>query len=94
VLYGGFAFIISLVREVIKDMEDIQGDAKYNCRTMPIVWGLPASKMFAAVWMIVLICSMVILQVYAMQLSWWWSVLYSILFIITPLLIILRRSCY
>jgi 4-hydroxybenzoate polyprenyltransferase len=91
VLYGGFAFIISLVREVIKDMEDIQGDAKYNCRTMPIVWGLPASKMFVAVWMIVLICSMVILQVYALQLSWWWSALYSIIFIITPLVTILRR---
>jgi 4-hydroxybenzoate polyprenyltransferase len=91
VLYGGFAFIISLVREVIKDMEDIQGDAKYNCRTMPIVWGLPASKMFVAVWMIVLICSMVILQVYALQLNWWWSVLYSIVFIITPLVIILCR---
>jgi 4-hydroxybenzoate polyprenyltransferase len=91
VLYGGFAFIISLVREVIKDMEDIQGDAKYNCRTVPIVWGLPASKMFVAVWMIVLICSMVILQVYALQLSWWWSALYSIIFIITPLVTILRR---
>ncbi|HLO81966.1 MAG TPA: geranylgeranylglycerol-phosphate geranylgeranyltransferase [Chitinophagaceae bacterium] len=91
VLYGGFAFIISLVREVIKDMEDMQGDAKYDCRTMPIVWGLPSSKMFVAVWMIVLICSMVILQVYAMQLRWWWSVGYSILFIITPLVIILRR---
>jgi 4-hydroxybenzoate polyprenyltransferase len=91
VLYGGFAFIISLVREVIKDMEDMQGDAKYNCRTMPIVWGLPSSKMFVAVWMIVLICSMVILQVYGMQLSWWWSVIYSIIFIITPLVIILKR---
>jgi 4-hydroxybenzoate polyprenyltransferase len=91
VLYGGFAFIISLVREVIKDMEDIQGDAKYNCRTMPIVWGLPASKMFVAVWLIVLLCSLIILQVYALQLRWWWSVLYSIIFIITPLVVILKK---
>jgi 4-hydroxybenzoate polyprenyltransferase len=91
VLYGGFAFIISLVREVIKDMEDIRGDAKYNCRTMPIVWGMPASKMFVAVWLIVLLCSLVILQVYALQLSWWWSVLYSIIFIITPVVAILRK---
>src|SRR6218665_1793852 len=35
-LYGGFAFIISLIREVIKDLEDMYGDAQYNCRTMPI----------------------------------------------------------
>ncbi|GAC1429421.1 MAG: hypothetical protein NVSMB7_06050 [Chitinophagaceae bacterium] len=27
VLYGGFAFVISLVREAINDMEDIKGDA-------------------------------------------------------------------
>lgn len=31
-LYAGFAFIISLIREAIKDMEDMPGDAKYGCR--------------------------------------------------------------
>ncbi len=91
VLYGGYAFIISLVREVIKDMEDIEGDAKYACKTMPIEWGIPSSKLFVSVWMIVLICSMVILQIYALQLQWWWSVLYSVIFIIFPLVIILKR---
>ncbi len=29
-LYGGFAFVISLIREVVKDMEDIAGDEKYR----------------------------------------------------------------
>ena len=41
VLYGSFAFIISMIREVVKDIEDMEGDAKYNCKTMPIVWGVP-----------------------------------------------------
>lgn len=45
-LYTGFAFIISLIREVIKDMEDMLGDAKYGCRTMPIIWGIPVTKSF------------------------------------------------
>ena len=36
-LYAGFAFIISLIREVVKDIEDMEGDAKYNCKTMPVV---------------------------------------------------------
>ncbi|HSC39845.1 MAG TPA: geranylgeranylglycerol-phosphate geranylgeranyltransferase, partial [Chitinophagaceae bacterium] len=53
-LYGGFAFVISLIREVVKDMEDIAGDEKYGCRTMPIVWGIPSSKVFTAVWLVVL----------------------------------------
>jgi 4-hydroxybenzoate polyprenyltransferase len=91
VLYGGYAFIISLVREVVKDMEDMEGDARYGCRTMPIVWGLPSSKLFVSVWMIVLICSMVILQVYALQLHWWWSALYSVVFIIIPMAMIQKR---
>ena len=91
VLYGGFAFIISLVREVVKDIEDLEGDARYGCRTMPVVWGVPVAKMFATVWLIVLIASLVILQVYALQLAWWWSVLYSLILIIIPCGIILKR---
>ena len=91
ILYTGFAFIISLIREVIKDMEDIEGDRKYGCRTMPIVWGLNASKVFVAVWMIVLIATLIILQIYVLQYGWWFSILYCILFIIIPLLWVFKK---
>jgi 4-hydroxybenzoate polyprenyltransferase len=91
ILYAGFAFIITLVREVIKDIEDMEGDAKYNCKTMPIVWGVNVSKMFVAVWLVVLIVSILILQVYVLQYGWWWSVLYSVLFIVGPLVWILAK---
>ena len=59
-LYAGFAFISSLIREAIKDMEDMDGDAKYGCRTMPIVWGVNTSKAYVAVWLVVLIAILVI----------------------------------
>lgn len=91
VLYSGFAFIISLIREVIKDMEDMEGDAKYGCKTMPIVWGIPASKVFVAVWLIVLVGAIIILQFYALHLQWWGSVIYSVITIILPLLWILHK---
>lgn len=90
-LYAGFAFIISLVREVIKDMEDIQGDAKYGCRTMPILWGIPVSKVFAAVWLIVLVGSVAVLQFYVLQLGWWLSAAYCILLILIPIFWILQK---
>lgn len=90
-LYGGFAFIISLIREVVKDLEDMEGDAKYGCKTMPIVWGVPVSKMFAGVWLMALIGSLLVIQFYAMYLGWWWSILYSMLLIIFPLLWITLR---
>lgn len=54
-IYAGFAFVVSLVREVVKDLEDIIGDKKYGCTTMPIVWGINASKIYAAIWLVVLI---------------------------------------
>ena len=38
-LYTAFAFLITYIREIVKDMEDIEGDRKYGCHTMPIVWG-------------------------------------------------------
>ncbi len=91
VLYGGFAFIISIIREVIKDLEDIKGDEKYGCRTMPIVWGVPASKIFIGTWLVVLIAALCIVQFYALQLHWWFSALYCVIFIIAPLIYILRK---
>jgi 4-hydroxybenzoate polyprenyltransferase len=91
VLYSGFAFIISLVREVVKDIEDMEGDAAYNCRTMPIVWGINVSKIFAATWLIVLIASLIIIQFYVLQYRWWWAVLYCMLLIVLPLLFVLRN---
>lgn len=91
VLYASFAFIISLIREVIKDMEDVEGDRKYGCRTMPILWGLNASKVFVAVWIIVLIATIVIVQFYVLPFGWWHSALYCILFVVAPLVWIFRK---
>lgn len=90
-LYAGFAFIISLVREAIKDLEDMPGDAKYGCRTMPIVWGSNAAKVYIAVWLVVLIAVLCILQVYVLQFNWWLAVAYSVPAIIFPLTLILLQ---
>ncbi len=91
ILYAGFAFIISLVREAVKDMEDMVGDAKYNCRTMPIAWGIRASKVYVGVWLVVLIGALLVVQIYALMLGWWLSSIYSVFFIIVPLIIIVRK---
>jgi 4-hydroxybenzoate polyprenyltransferase len=90
-LYAGFAFIISLIREVVKDMEDIRGDEIHGCHTMPIVWGINVSKMFAATWLFILTASLLILLVYVMQFGWWMSAIYSLVFTIAPLVYIIRK---
>lgn len=90
-LYTGFSFIISLIREVIKDMEDVEGDRKYSCKTMPIAWGLRTTKVFTAVWMIVLIGVLAVVQLYTIELGWWAFLSYCILFIMLPLGIALKK---
>lgn len=84
-LYAGFAFIISLIREAVKDIEDKAGDERYGCHTMPIVWGVNATKVYIAVWLIILIAILVVIQVYILQFQWWWAVAYCIILIIVPL---------
>ncbi len=42
--YSFFAFGISLIREIIKDAEDLRGDSKFDCRTLPIVLGIRKTK--------------------------------------------------
>ncbi len=84
-LYAGFAFMLSLIREAIKDVEDMEGDRKYGCKTLPIVAGLTATKIYTTVWIVVLVAALFILQLYVLQFGWWWAVVYSILFVIIPL---------
>jgi 4-hydroxybenzoate polyprenyltransferase len=91
ILYAGFAFVITLIREVIKDMEDMEGDRKYGCKTMPIVWGLNVSKTFVAVWMVVLIAALVLLQLYVIQMGWWWSIAYCLCLVVAPLIVAFKQ---
>ena len=41
-----FAFLINLIREMIKDMEDIKGDKLAGVNTFPIKYGSKACKIF------------------------------------------------
>jgi 4-hydroxybenzoate polyprenyltransferase len=85
ILYASFAFIISLIREAIKDMEDLRGDARYGCRTLPVVAGINAAKTYVLVWVVVLMGVLALVQFYAAQLGWWLTVLYAFFFINIPL---------
>lgn len=46
IAYALFAFSFTLIREIIKDMEDVKGDLTFGCRTFPVVYGLRKTKNF------------------------------------------------
>lgn len=43
-VYASFAFFMTLIREIIKDMEDLKGDNSFGCKTLPIVLGIRKTK--------------------------------------------------
>ena len=43
-----FAFLLTMVREIVKVMEDVRGDKEINARTIPIIWGMQTAKGMAA----------------------------------------------
>ncbi|MBP6611123.1 MAG: geranylgeranylglycerol-phosphate geranylgeranyltransferase [Paludibacter sp.] len=37
--FAAFSFLLTLMRELVKDLQDREGDSEVECRTMAIVWG-------------------------------------------------------
>lgn len=52
--YTLFAFFSSLIRELVKDVEDIAGDEAENCATIPILMGISVSKWITVILLLVL----------------------------------------
>ncbi|MGB5364305.1 MAG: geranylgeranylglycerol-phosphate geranylgeranyltransferase [Aureibaculum sp.] len=42
--YAIFAFMFMLIREIVKDIEDVKGDKILNMKTLPIILGINKSK--------------------------------------------------
>ena len=42
--YVLFAFLVTIIREIVKDIEDIKGDSSQACQTMPLVWGINKAR--------------------------------------------------
>ncbi len=47
-VFSAFAFIVTLMREIIKDIEDLEGDQENGCETLAITLGAGKSKMLVA----------------------------------------------
>lgn len=45
--YALFAFLLTMVREIIKDAEDVEGDTATGCQTLPVVFGIRYSRNLA-----------------------------------------------
>ncbi len=62
--YSSLIFNITLIREVIKDMEDLNGDKVYGCKTLPIVFGIRKTKAFILLLLFLFILLIIITPLY------------------------------
>lgn len=89
--YSISAFGLSLIREMIKDMEDVEGDLEYGCRTIPIVLGMKKAKMIVSVSILLFMAGIGYVQHYQFEVKDKISFLYFLILIQLPLLFILIR---
>lgn len=64
--YAAFAFLVSMAREMVKDIQDLEGDARFGCRTMPVLLGVNGSRKVAATLIVVIILLLGYCQAYVM----------------------------
>jgi 4-hydroxybenzoate polyprenyltransferase len=84
-----FAFLLTWIREIVKDLQDQMGDRELECHSMPVVWGETWTKVF--------VTFMLVLTLAIIGHLWWhvlpfprgWNSLstrYIALGVVTPLL--------
>jgi 4-hydroxybenzoate polyprenyltransferase len=84
-----FAFMINLTREIIKDIEDFEGDLAYGRNTVPVVIGVLSAKIASI--------SLIIITIVLLYLTWYFfindtiTLLYLSVTIVLPLLYVILK---
>ncbi len=84
-----FAFLLTWMREIVKDMQDQMGDRELECHSMPVVWGDTWTKVFVTMLILITLAVIGHLWYHVLPFPIGWDSLstrYIVLGIITPLL--------
>jgi 4-hydroxybenzoate polyprenyltransferase len=88
--FAGFAFLLTLVREIQKDLADVRGDMQAGCKTMPVVLGVRRTKLVVTVLLGVSV--ILILMVAYYLFGDWITLIYAITAVAIPLGISMWRT--
>lgn len=85
--YALFAFIINFIREIVKDLEDVNGDYNQNMTTLPIIFGIErTTKLVFALGFIPIFILLYYINKYFMASNLIVLAIYTLLFLVGPLL--------
>jgi 4-hydroxybenzoate polyprenyltransferase len=88
--YAKFAFIINLVREIIKDIQDVKGDALQEMKTLPITIGIQKTRIIAFI--VLLLPTLYLLyysKTYLFENNLFYGLAYLLAFVIAPMIMCL-----
>ena len=83
--YVIFAFIINLIREIVKDLEDMDGDYQSGINTLPITIGIPKTKIIVGILTVISI-GMLAYYINSNLFELDYIIYYTMVFIIGPLI--------
>ncbi len=89
--YFVFAFLLSFTREIIKDMEDMEGDIIGNYKTLPVVVGSNWSKALAIISVLLTLLLLVYIQFVSRQWNSLIPFLYVVISIQIPLVLLIYK---
>lgn len=90
--YAKFAFIVNLVREIVKDCEDIKGDTLQDLRTLPVTIGIAKTSKIAFVLLLLpTLYLFYYLNNYLFSNNLYYGTIYMLIFVIAPMILCLVR---
>ena len=85
--YAIFAFVINFIREIVKDLQDYEGDLSQGMNTLPIAFGVNrTSKLVFGLSFIPIICIVYYINTNLFASGLVYATLYGLVFILAPLL--------
>ncbi|MDT8411262.1 MAG: geranylgeranylglycerol-phosphate geranylgeranyltransferase [Vicingaceae bacterium] len=80
-----FAFLSTMIREIIKDIEDYEGDRKFYSRTLPIIYGINTAKKVCQFIIVVMMVFLAYLQYKQLLMGDTFSLFYFLVLVQFPL---------
>jgi 4-hydroxybenzoate polyprenyltransferase len=88
--FSFFAFITNLIREIIKDAEDVPGDKESGSKTLPISCGFKNTKICIVTLSILTL--LFLGYFFLMHLTDWISLIYFVLFLTLPFILLIWKT--
>ncbi len=86
-----FAFISTMIREIIKDIEDYEGDKKYFSNTLAVVYGKVKAKIVAQIIAVIMVVMVGYLQYFQLQGKDMASFMYFLFAVQLPLIYVIVK---